>query len=136
MTDNDLRIKVAKLLGWTRIGPGHDCVDGRQVDVLVGYTPKDDPDDRVTVIPDYPKDLNACFEFEETLPKGKWVNSKGEQIADWEEETDRWVEPDGPTAHKYMVALMMATRVDSKWASIHATARQRCEAFVETMEAR
>jgi hypothetical protein len=115
MTDNDLRIKVAKLRGWTRIGPGHDCVNGRQVDVLVGYTPKDDPDDRVTVIPDYPNDLNACHGFEKTLtdPARRFLYEV--------------------TLHELNMKHGLNISV---WETVHATARQRCEAFVETMEAR
>jgi hypothetical protein len=115
MTDNDLRIKVAKLLGWTRIGPGYDCVNGRQVDVLVGYTPKDDPNDRVTVIPDYPNDLNACHEFEGTLTAKQCAVYESALIYIWKRGK-------------------MHCPADGM--QFHATARQRCEAFVETMEAK
>jgi hypothetical protein len=115
MTDNDLRIKVAELRGWTRIGPGHDCVNGRQVDVLVGYTPKNDPDDRVTVIPDYPKDLNACHEFEGTLTYNQCSRYEDVLLLIWKRGT-------------------MYCHADAM--RCHITARQRCEAFVETMEAK
>ena len=124
MTDNDLRIKVAELLGWTRIGPGHDCVDGRQVDVLVGYTPKDDPDDRVTVIPDYPNDLNACQDIWRhlcTIPGSEGIDLRRKYHDRMERKAI-----DIPLFQGPLIAYVTA----------NLPARQRCEAFVETMEAK
>ncbi len=117
MTDEQLRIKVAELLGWKEIGkwssdtgrakmwPGHGMLYGDRPQALCC-------NDRA-IIPFYEKDLNACHEIE------------------------RAVLTDVTLQAEYIMALRGAswdrnyTKADG-WACF-ATARQRCEAFVEVM---
>jgi hypothetical protein len=68
------------------------------------------------VIPDYPSDLNACHEFEEQFRNDCAI----------------WMD--------YMALLVgkpwhFAWEADEVWGAVHATAEQRCRAFVATMEA-
>lgn len=66
-------------------------------------------------LPCFESDLNAMYDIEKTL------------------NNDRDANIDKPCTALYMCKLMETTRVDSKWASIHATARQRAEAFLLMM---
>lgn len=82
MTDEELRIKVAELLGV--MPPSVACYG-------------------MSEVPNYPADLNACHEMEKALLGDNW--------------------------HDY--AALLKSTAQFRW---HATARQRCEAFVATME--
>lgn len=115
LSDDELRIRVAKLLGW-------------EVHTWKGLPSlAEDPTEkqwirrrvllRESELPNYPRDLNACHEMEMTLTK--------EQFQDY---THRLfirfhIEENGKTADYPPDRTVMC-----------ATARQRCEAFVLTME--
>ena len=113
LSDDELRIRVAELVGWTNVQQSDDAVE----DIsnigcgFVGTLPKCDECNKEFLfpVPDYPYDLNACHEMEEAIK--------------------------GPDAAIYTSLLT----IDNPWMHIvgwnllHATARQRCEAFVIAM---
>lgn len=121
LTDEELRIKVAELLGWQCI-VSEEISDGMD---LVGFSPDGTFDTAVNageyrgygslgyrfVLPNFTKDLNECHEMEKAL----WSAP------------DRWL--------KYVDLLQ--TRKDyengAACAWVSATARQRCEAFILTI---
>lgn len=77
--------------------------DGR----LFGIAPGDDHPHSKHLVPDYPNDLNACHDMEDHL-SGEW--QAGEYI-------------------KRLSYLSM----DTYLGTCHATARQRCEAFLRVL---
>ena len=105
LTDKELRIKVAELLGWKNIRVDWDYFDYQDDTGLVatneiGYT---------LPLPDYPQDLNACADMEKSL-----IHTPDEST--WSE------------YREHLVGML-----GKEWG--FATARQRCEAFILTMEA-
>jgi hypothetical protein len=123
MTDNDLRIKVAELRGWRKTtyraleySRGYidaevwTAPDGSQHDLY-----EDDSTGDPSPFPDYPNDLNACHEFERALTAKQCVTYEDALTYIWKRGK-------------------MHCPADGM--QLHATARQRCEAFVETMEAK
>ena len=58
LTDDEIRLKVAELLGWADIDDFTET----------GMDPRSQ---RVWDIPDFPRDLNACHEMEKTLSLGE-----------------------------------------------------------------
>jgi len=115
----EIRIKVAELLGWTRI---HLDSDWQGVEEYTRSTVVGIPKNCVFIgsasydeTPNYPEDLNACYEMEERCY---------ESPEEWEAYGDH---------------LMDCVVRDSGYQGadllIHATARQRCEAFIMVMEA-
>ena len=107
LSDEELRIRVAELLGWLEIE--NDMVV-LNVYELRGLTPDNThiSHERWRIsIPQYPKDLNACHEMEKTMT--------AEQCRAYDKLLNMY------QADAYIVA-------DSwRW---HASARQRCESFV------
>lgn len=103
---NALRVKVGELLGWTPakstgfVVHGWKSPDGKQFCTL-------------GQLPNWPKDLNACAEFE----KGLTENQRYDYIA-----------------------LVLGKSWGDVWTSAdafnlcHATAEQRCRAFIAVME--
>lgn len=67
---------------------------------------------REGMIPNYAHDLNACFEFEETMTDGE-VQKYFDQLV--------WVTSKVSNAHRFGV---------NYWSIYHATAPQRCQAFL------
>ena len=112
MTDNELRVKVAELLGWT------ECAT-QSVDLNNGVSVQPMGLERTgdkykQMLPDYPNDLNACHEMESSLNTTDLVE---------------------------LYCTLLFGYIDQKskyqgWLTIHATAKQRCLAFVKTMEAK
>jgi hypothetical protein len=120
MTDNELRIKVAELLGWRKttyraLGYSRGYIDaevwiapdGSQHDLY-----EDDSTGDPYPFPDYPNDLNACHEIERTLTYNQCSRYEDVLLLIWKRGT-------------------MYCHADAM--RCHITARQRCEAFVETM---
>ena len=108
MTDEEIRIKVAELLGFTEIYDGIiDDHYGANVDYygLIGK----DKVGYIVDLPDYLFDLNACHEMVETLRK---------------EDDSKW----------YDFRKHLMDECGSVMNAIQATERQRCEAFIKTME--
>ena len=107
LTDEEIRIKVAELLGWVSNGAGAWHKDGAVRKLVF-----EDGEGRFRdthPLPNYPRDLNACHEFEKTLADGQWT-----------------------------LYTDMLTPVDTHYVQrrhcAHATARQRCEAFIIAKE--
>ena len=138
MTDEQLRIKVAELLGWENVC-WSECTDrcGCWLQLrLVGTPPHadarvDSPCAAENELPDYARDLNACHEMylwgEENYVGSLASSPKSDRALAF--------------GIKFAVALSRIVHhgaelddpiADSK--TINADARQRCEAFVEVME--
>jgi hypothetical protein len=105
LADEELRIKVAELLGWRNIRIDFSYFDyqddtGLIANDKIGYT---------LPLPDYPRDLNACHEMENSSLDFK----------------------QSPKYNEWLFEI--ACR--EGWHPERATARQRCEAFVLTMDA-
>jgi hypothetical protein len=126
MTDNEIRIAVAEAIGWTDIHEEtieYANVESRSIDlwtVLAGIT----YEGKRRAIRNYPTDLNACAEFEETLSPDdqvKYVEALEQIIRDAEN-------------------LLCSDPIGTKWPFNHfgrfafatASARQRCTAFLRT----
>ena len=110
LTDEEQWVKVAECAGWK--SPSlciENNADGNSGEWIDGYygTP-----------PDYLNDLNACYEFEEDLPM---ISEDGKSLFDYTRTLSRLV-------RKPRTIPM----VIHDWELLHATARQRCKAFVLT----
>jgi hypothetical protein len=108
--NDELRVKVAELCGldlsYTK-------------EALERFKDRDGYPDAIfqlAKIPDYPNDLNACHKFEETLTPSQ-----------------RRIYND----ELHGLVIVNCEPGDSQmFACVHATAKQRCRAFVATMEAK
>jgi len=119
-TNTDLRIYVAELLEWTEIQNGFHCTSGKYLlnatTDIYGVIPADkgkhEDDQSFIPLPNYPNDLNACALFE----RGLSIHLRR-------------------TYYEYLIELTQANRsAENWWTCATATARQRCIAFVLTME--
>lgn len=99
MTDTEIRIVIAEKCGWVNL----------HVNEIYGIlgTPPKSISGNWDKVPDYPNDLNACHEFEETLAEEH--NGEGS----------------GPY-YRNILGGICGTHAKA----ISATARQRCEAFL------
>lgn len=109
LTDDEIRVRVAELMGFTEVRfQGSGSYVG-----FVGKAP------RMTwsgyPIANYPADLNACASFEATLTDKQWEDY-GEHICD-----------------EFMRQRGDMTIAEMTRAAFGASARQRCEAFLATM---
>lgn len=109
MNNKQINIRIAEACGWTFIN---------QVDKRLHGLPPDGKKDRYTSpLPDYCNDLNAMHEAE------KWISEKCK-------EGDYWF---------FLRELLDFPEAESDWdkfyifGAIHATARQRAEAFLKTL---
>lgn len=108
LDDNALRVEVSKALGWTEL-------ENWSMLGLVGINPANRcPGQRV---PDFPRDLNACHEFEKALENQDSCWKYEEQLAKQVDETG--IDAKTPAASFFL------------W---HATARQRCIALLMTLK--
>ena len=120
MTNEEIRIKVAELCGWINVHEaGTREISEPLMDKgfgLVGFR-LGQPAKQLEQIPNYPEDLNACHEFEKELTEEQWRG--------------------------YIFALLNLMKLDialddytlaQHFSFVHATARQRCEAFIKVME--
>jgi hypothetical protein len=117
-----LRIRVAELCGWdwdensawNPVGQRHDR----------NHHPFANEPDGISLLPDYPNDLNACHEFEKWLLSQSKINKR-----------------ETPFHHYFHELHKVCANSDEfdapmkaeNWA-VTATAEQRCRAFVATME--
>lgn len=115
MTNEEIRIKVAESMGarlWnnpTQSGPsqlwGFQVPSPSEVFARMWLCGEAD-----CLLPDYPKDLNACAEFEKTLTDEEWRVYSAE-----------------------IVSLTLWDRAtDTMKRILQATARQRCLAYLKT----
>lgn len=110
LTDKEKRVKVAELCGWEKASQ-----ESMEAYWKLGH-PKDTwywmhefgDVQPIEHLPDYLNDLNACHEFEKGL---------GNNWEQYEENLNDVMSPDG-----------------QEGLSVHATAEQRCRAFVLTMK--
>jgi len=113
MTDTEIRIAIAQACGWRLIGTAPDGSD-------YGYPPNGLPVESCSeeTVPDYLNDLNACWQFEETLSMQERTD-----FADylWHMVDADFVDEDG----QEVVVLHESFNL------VHATARQRCESFLK-----
>ncbi len=117
MTDNALKIAIAKALGWTAHRNGNSPC-GSDIPECEAYIwehhfvpPRFSGDpDYWRVLHDWPHDLNACHEMEKALPEDKKMPYAN--------------------ALKTIVRNGFGYCTDDDFYWVHATARQRCEAFV------
>lgn len=111
MTAEAQRIAIAEACGWTDVRHESNYFVGRSTprSTLRGNNHKGNRWE----IPSYPTDLNACHEFEKMIG-AKWPT--------YCEILLRIVEPEPRTLE-----------VCHYWNLLHATAAQRCEAFLKTI---
>lgn len=117
MTDNEIRIKIAEALGYTPPFKTEECrTENHATEGWV--TVLTDANDRY--VPDYLNDLNACAKFENVLGTigAKEYGKRLQEVTGWH---CVGIVPD------YERDLVYLSRV------ARATARQRCEAFLRTM---
>lgn len=101
------RIAIAEVCGWIYITPSLLC---GYAPWRKQYEPKDIPTDGslpIDNLPDYLYDLNAMHEAEKFLPCGRWT--------------------------RYCQYLAELGRGSVRFVSVHATADQRAEAFLKTL---
>lgn len=117
MTNQQIRIKIAEILGWKPDddGAGLNTWEASWVgNKLYGLKPRFNDSGKLVsytvdcVVPNFPEDLNACHEFEHLI------------FGDWEDYSSLW--------HQYEISLKKVCGTRNHWMS--ATARQRCEAFL------
>ena len=119
LSDDEIRIKVAELLGWQCVTE-EETSDG--ID-WAGFSPDGTLNSGVNageyrgygscgyrfVLPNYPHDLNACAAMEDTLDDSQ------------------------KDSFEYLLGIVIGPgRERWRWHLLHATARQRCEAFIVT----
>jgi len=125
LSDNELRIKVAELLGWSDVENDRIVLN---VHELRGMAP-----DQTYLsygrwrikVPNYPRDLNACHKMENS----RIMNDTRRFVLYCANLTDI-VDGQNPGklhTHKSAMLYEPPPRI------LNATARQRCEAFVLTM---
>ena len=114
MTDEKLRIKVAELCGWTNIQPCDNatCHEDEIGCGFVGTSPlcKQRGGSYTCPIPYYLDDLNAMCEAEKVMTR---------------EQQRKYTKLLSPKYTKNLSAT---------WCILHASARERAEAFVKAME--
>lgn len=103
---NALRVRVAKLCGYTQDGKGFWFAPGKAHDWRISLIGD--------IVPDFPRDLNACAEFEKTLTREQGVRYRLKLAFN----------SDGPRKSFLTVEAALC----------HATAEQRCRAFVAIMK--
>lgn len=111
MTDDEIRIAVAKACGWHTVQQNPMYPHDRSR--LAGFWGEDTT--ALCGIPNYPADLNACASFREHLDK---------------REQDLFAAHLGELTGGKRIDFG-AMRVDCTTAILWATARQRCEAFLK-----
>jgi hypothetical protein len=106
MTNEQINIAIAEACGWT------DCsnIDGILCGLPIGVTSLNG---RYDIISDYCNDLNAMHEAEKVLNDEQWLEYR-EELRN---------------------VVLGGIRMVSQWckADLHATARQRAEAFLKTL---
>lgn len=121
MTPEAQRVAIAEACGWTRIGKTDDGRwVGRSPNDFVGYITYDD-------LPDYLSDLNAMHEAEKTLVK-RQKTVYGDRLADvLNLDDDYYTERSELGDRIYSLNSYLFREV------AHATATQRAEAFLRTL---
>jgi len=106
MTEQKQNIAIAKSMGFIKANEVNECIETQ----CRWITPKGLPK---MSIPKYTTDLNACHEFEKTLG-----------------DDDIW-------RYRFNLAKItgdnLAERPNRGFLSLHATAAQRCEAYLRTL---
>lgn len=110
MTDNEIRIAIAEKCGFKAIKNRNNGFGEFLSGALITVAPNA-CGSQIKAVPDYPNDLNAVHEAEETIRGNPdlWVR--------WGNELFAVTKPNG----------------DNPFACYHATARQRAEAFCRTL---
>lgn len=108
MSDEEIRIAVAEVAGWSDVKERPHPLDPN-VMVLSGYF---EVSKYPAFIPDYPNDLNAAHEVEGAI---------GDDWHKYSEVLNEMVNPE-----------VRMSREREYWCLIRATARQRCEALLRT----
>lgn len=103
MTDNEIRIAIAEVLGIKQAAAV--LKDQQERELAAYYQDRAKPTGK---IPDYPKDLNACAEFEASL-------------------TDR------RTYKTFLYIIVLEDPKNPDNDTTFATAPQRCEAFLRIL---
>lgn len=111
MTDDQLRVAVAERMGWKILWP--KSWQNRHLSRPDGtcFRPADPRISLADLLPDFPADLNACHEMEETLNDEQKAN------------------------YAMMLHEMHGTPLATFWHRvICSTARQRCIAFLDCFQ--
>lgn len=116
MSDEELKVAVAKLHGWKVRKDGHLWSLLRPCrSPVLGSTCAITIEDGLAYIPNYPRDLNAMHEAENVFTELKQQDEYNRQLEQIHKETRiLWKDVTG-------------------FVTVHSTARQRAEAFVLTL---
>jgi hypothetical protein len=113
MTNEQINIAIAEVRGWT------DCVFVESLKLTKGLPPPNNPpiygayENGMAQLPNYCNDLNVIHEAEKVLNDEQWLEYR-EELRN---------------------VVLGGIRMVSQWckADLHATARQRAEAFLKTI---
>jgi hypothetical protein len=119
MTDEQMRVAIAEACGWKEVSL---CANGYVVGLPSGFTEDQCPEGADEEVPDYPNDLNAMHEAEECLHPA--------QLGDYANKLTTVV---GVYWFNQGKAVIKFSKEDWTYATAHATARQRSEAFLRTL---
>ena len=121
MTDQEKRIKIAEVCGWREAFPQNKepHPETKKGGILLPYRwINEKTGNRQQHLPDYLNDLNAMHEAEKTLDANGLI-------------CDRNI-----YSHKLRMLVHPATHMNDDWLGwclLHATAAQRAEAFLKTL---
>lgn len=123
-TDDELRVQVAELMGWTVERGVYSVGDQGEKIFDCGTPPGGNTADLKRDLPDYPNDLNACRDFEQSRLLSVDANGRVQRDRRHEYSDYLWI----------VCCPRENPDVNRGWGSpTYATARQRCLAFVRTM---
>lgn len=126
MTNDEIRIAVAESMGWGDIKRcGKSSMQPSDTGAQLRGTKDDITSSERTYyfLPNYPLDLNACAEFEKTLEPFEW--------SDYTMAIRRIIQRDCNKPECYVPGSDRSQLIADFW-FYHATALQRCEAFLRT----
>lgn len=123
MTDEEMRIAIAEACGWTQ----QTCANDTRIEWWFPPGCNRDYVRAQEYPPDYPNDLNACHEMEKVILTGN----------DWRVRLERYSNQLMTTMHATdfgrIDVAFKRDAVGRRYFTVHATARQRCEAFLRTI---
>ena len=113
LSDDEIRVRVAEVMGWTNIRPEIVAWKHRYEPTLIG----DSPDNLVSpsLLPNYPADLNACHELAMSLDRDSLQYSAY------------------CSAVNQIIAIANSAKNARPIQAIDAPARTRCEALLAVM---
>lgn len=111
MSPQEINQAIAEACGWKGVSPcANSYDDGKH---LRGTDPEGEP---LRIVPNYYGDLNACREMEKFLVPWQWRMYSDRLMAS--------IEDSDPS--------LGGSNIEARYRTVHASAPQRCEAFLRT----